>query len=205
MANIKNTTTPELLEIKSICVYCGSKTGISPLYAELANDLGQFIGSTQRVLVYGGGSIGLMGIVATSTMKAGGNAIGIIPKHLDALEVSYKELDELHITDNMHDRKKMMFDRSDAFVVLPGGLGSMDEFFETLTWAQLQLHSKPIYLFNANGYWDKLISLIDNIVDEGFAHAAHKKLFTVVETLEELTAIIEKGYEEGRESQSKLI
>lgn len=171
-------------KIKSVCVYCGSRPGNSPAYALAAERLGYMIGETGLSLVYGAGSIGLMGIVARSAISAGAPVIGIIPEHLDAVEITQADLTEIHITHTMHDRKKMMFDRSDAFIVLPGGLGTLDETFEIMTWAQLSLHKKPVILVNEQGYWDPFVSLVDHVVNEGFASAEHARLLSVVDTVD---------------------
>jgi len=171
--------------IKSICVYCGSRMGNKPHFRTLAENLGSMIASRNMKLVYGGGSIGLMGVVARSARDGGADVIGIIPKHLDAIEVSEHGLAELHVTDDMHDRKKMMFERSDAFVVLPGGLGTLDETMEIVTWAQLSLHKKPIVLINYKGFWSPLVDLIHHVVDDGFADPKNANLLKVVSSAEE--------------------
>jgi uncharacterized protein (TIGR00730 family) len=177
----ENTSHP----IKSVCVYCGSRTGNKPHFAETANTLGRLIGEHHIDLVYGAGSIGLMGITARAAIKAGGDVIGIIPEHLDSIEITQDGLSEIHITENMHQRKKMMFDRSDAFIVLPGGLGTLDETLEVMTWAQLSLHKKPIILINQNNYWSPLLELINHVVDDGFASEANRDILHVVETADE--------------------
>ncbi|WND02155.1 TIGR00730 family Rossman fold protein [Temperatibacter marinus] len=192
-------------KINSICVYCGSRMGDHSFYEKTAVDLGTWLGENGKTLVYGAGSIGLMGVVARSTMAAGGPVIGIIPEHLNSIEITQAGMDETIITKNMHERKNHMFEKSDAFIVLPGGLGSMDEFFEMLTWAQLRLHCKPIYLFNVNGYWNPLLSFLDHLIDAGFADKQNKNLFTVVSSIEELAPLIEAGYEEVFQSKSKFM
>jgi uncharacterized protein (TIGR00730 family) len=179
--------------IKSVCVYCGSRTGNKPYFAEMANQLGHLIAEEDITLVYGAGSVGLMGITARAAVEKGGNVIGIIPEHLDAIEITQEGLGELHITQNMHERKKMMFDRSDAFIVLPGGLGTLDETLEVMTWAQLSLHKKPIILLNQNDYWSPLIDLINHVVDDGFADPKNRDLLHVVETAEEAMSYL-KAY-----------
>ncbi|UTW60467.1 TIGR00730 family Rossman fold protein [Kordiimonas sp. SCSIO 12603] len=176
--------------MKSVCVYCGSRLGNKSYYQELANNLGEMIAGADMSLVYGAGSVGLMGVVARAARDAGGNVIGIIPEHLDDVEITQDGLAELHITDNMHERKKMMFDRSDAFIVLPGGLGTLDETMEMMTWAQLSLHKKPIILINYKDFWSPLVELIDHVVNDGFASDEHGKLLTVVETAEEAMELL---------------
>ncbi|MBV1900340.1 MAG: TIGR00730 family Rossman fold protein [Kordiimonadaceae bacterium] len=159
--------------------------GNKPAYEELAIEVGKLIANNGMTLVYGAGSIGLMGVVARAAKDSGAPVIGIIPEHLDAIEVTQEGLEELHVTDDMHERKKMMFDRSDAFIVLPGGLGTLDETMEMLTWAQLSLHKKPIILLNYKEFWSPLVGLLKHITDDGFASEAHTDLLTVVESAEE--------------------
>jgi len=172
-------------KIKSVCVYCGSRMGNKPYYRELAERMGHLIADHNMHLVYGAGSVGLMGVVARAANDKGADVIGIIPEHLDAIEITQSGLAELHVTDDMHERKKMMFDRSDAFIVLPGGLGTLDETMEMMTWAQLSLHKKPIVLVNYKSFWTPLVELIHHVVDDGFANADHADLITVVNTAEE--------------------
>jgi len=171
--------------IKSVCVYCGSRMGNKPYYKALAKTMGKLIADHQMQLVYGAGSIGLMGVVARAASENGADVVGIIPEHLDAIEITQDGLAELHVTDNMHERKKMMFDRSDAFIVLPGGLGTLDETMEMMTWAQLSLHKKPIVLVNYEDFWTPLVELIRHVVDDGFANKDHADLITVVSSAEE--------------------
>ncbi len=171
--------------IKTVCVYCGSRLGNKSAYATIAEQLGSLIAKNGMSLVYGAGSIGLMGIVARAARDAGAPVIGIIPEHLDAVEITQDGLTELHITENMHDRKRMMFDRSDAFIVLPGGLGTLDETLEIITWAQLSLHKKPIVLLNHENYWTPLMELVSNVVEGGFAAPENATLLSVVETAED--------------------
>ena len=153
----------------SVCVFCGSRPGNNPAYELAANDLGKAIGQKNWRLVYGAGDVGLMGTVARAAQSADANTFGVIPVHLLKKEVGKTDLSSFVVTENMHERKKVMFMNSHAFVILPGGAGSMDEFFEVLTWAQLGLHSKPIILLNIDGYWTKLIDLLDHLVEQGFA------------------------------------
>jgi len=154
---------------KSVCVYCGSRFGANPAYTEAAEALGQALADHDWRLVYGAGDVGLMGAVARATQAAGGETFGVIPTHLFDREVGKRDLNSFVITETMHERKKVMYMNADAIVVLPGGAGSMDEFFEVLTWRQLGLHDKPIFLLNVAGYWDKLLELNAHIVAEGFA------------------------------------
>lgn len=163
----------------SICVYCGSRVGDRAAYVEQATALGRAIADKGWRLVYGAGDIGLMGTVARVAQGAGAETFGVIPTHLVKAEVGKTDLTRYVVTENMHERKKVMFMNADAIVVMPGGAGSMDEFFEVLTWAQLGLHNKPIVLMNVEGYWDPLIALMDHMIKSGFADASLRDLFTV--------------------------
>jgi len=154
-------------KIRSICVYCGSRKGAGDEYARLAESVGASIAAAGLTLVYGGGQVGLMGIAARAALATGGKVIGVIPEHLDTIEIAQTGLSELHVVADMHTRKRMMFDRSDAFLVLPGGLGSLDEFIEVTTWAQLDLHDRPILLLNHRGYWNPLLDLLRRVVQQG--------------------------------------
>ena len=167
----------------SLCVYCGSGLGVDSRYIEAARDLGRLLAERRIRLIYGGGRIGLMGKVADAVMANGGQVTGIIPRHLEDDEVGHRGLTELKVVDSMHTRKRMMFDLSDAFVVLPGGAGTLDEAFEVITWRQLRLHDKPVIIVNVDGYWDKLVALFDHIIDAGFARPATRQHFSVVNNL----------------------
>lgn len=172
----------------SVCVYCGSRFGTDPAYRTAATDLGTALAAEGWRLVYGAGDVGLMGAVANATQAAGGETFGVIPIHLLQHEVGKRDLSAFIVTENMHERKKVMFMNSDAIVVLPGGAGSLDEFFEVLTWRQLGLHQKPVYLLNTEGYWDPLVGLIDHVIDQGFADASLKGYISVVPDVETLAA-----------------
>ena len=152
----------------SVCVYCGSRAGVDAAYAEAARATGQWIGSHGGQLVYGGGRNGLMGIVAQATQEAGGRVVGIIPKALVDKEQANHHCDELHVVDTMHERKAMMAERSDAFVALPGGIGTFEELFEVWTWRQLGYHDKPIGLLNVAGYYNALLVFLRQSVQNGF-------------------------------------
>lgn len=169
--------------ITSLCVYCGSSRGINPAFVPLARELGKQMAERRIRLVYGGGRVGLMGACADGVMAHGGEVIGIIPQHLQDREIGHAGLTELKVVDNMHTRKRMMFDHSDAFIVLPGGLGTLEEFFEVVTWRQLGMHDKPIIVLNADGYWDNLVGMIDRIIDDGFAQASARQYFSVVNSI----------------------
>lgn len=173
---------------KSVCVYCGSRMGVRPAYEAAARNTGEMLARRGWRLVYGAGDIGLMGTVARAAQGAGGETFGVIPTHLLQHEVGKRDLSTFVITETMHERKKVMFMNADAVVVLPGGGGSLDEFFEVLTWRQLGLHRKPIILLNTEGYWDKLVGLIDHIIAEGFADATLAGFVSVVGDVAELEA-----------------
>ena len=153
----------------SVCVFCGARSGKNPAFESAADAMGQAIAAENWRLVYGAGDVGLMGVVARSAQAAGAQTFGVIPEHLMKWEVGKRDLSQFIVTENMHERKKVMFMNSDAVVVLPGGAGSLDEFFEVLTWRQLGLHDKPIVLMDVAGYWAPLNGLLAHIVDHGFA------------------------------------
>lgn len=169
----------------SVCVFCGARMGHDPAFAEAAEELGRALAGGR--LVYGAGDVGLMGVVARSAMAAGGQTLGVIPVHLLKMEVGKRDLTQFIITEDMHERKKVMFMNSDVIVVLPGGAGSLDEFFEVLTWAQIGLHKKPIYLLNIKGYWGPLMDLLKHIVAQGFADASVMDFVQVVDSVADLT------------------
>jgi uncharacterized protein (TIGR00730 family) len=161
-----------MAELKSICVYCGASNGVAPVYNDAAAALGRTMAAENIRLVYGGGSIGLMGILARAVMDGGGAVTGIIPQFLKEREVMLREVGDLIVTANMHERKQAMFERADAFVALPGGIGTLEELVEVATWAQLDRHVKPILIVNINGFWDPLIVLFEHMAREGFLHKA---------------------------------
>ena len=152
----------------SVCVYCGSRTGESPLHAGAAQAVGNWIGRHGGQLVYGGGKNGLMGVVAAATLEAGGRVVGIIPKALVEKEWANDKCTELHVVETMHDRKRMMAERADSFLALPGGIGTLEELFEVWTWRQLGYHDKPVGLLNVDGYYDSLIAFLNHSVTQGF-------------------------------------
>lgn len=164
----------------SVCVFCGSRPGANPSYTAEATAMGHAIAENGWRLVYGAGDVGLMGTVARTVQSKGGQTFGVIPIHLMRAEVAKTDLNQFVITENMHERKKVMFMNSDALVVLPGGAGSLDEFFEVLTWRQLGLHNKPVFIINTDGYWDKLIALLDHTIDKGFADDSLRSHLIVV-------------------------
>jgi uncharacterized protein (TIGR00730 family) len=162
--------------MQSICVFCGANKGNQPFYEELTVELGKEIVERGWEAVYGAGNVGLMGSLANSVLAEGGKITGVIPDFLKKMEVCHMGLTELIVVDTMHHRKQIMAERSDAFFILPGGFGTLDEFFEILTWKQLRLHQKPIGLLNTNGYYDYLLQHIDKMVEEGFLHPKNRSL-----------------------------
>ena len=169
------------MSVKSICVFCGSRPGDNPAFTATAEAMGQGIAARGWRLVYGAGDVGLMGSVARSAQAAGGDTFGVIPQHLVDWEVGKTDLTTYIVTETMHERKKVMVMNSDAFVVLPGGAGSLDELFEVLTWRQLGLHEKPIYVVNTDDYWTPLKQLMNNITGRGFADESLLEFVTWVE------------------------
>jgi uncharacterized protein (TIGR00730 family) len=176
------------MSARSICVFCGAREGKNPAYRADAEAFGSVLAKRQWRLVYGAGDVGLMGVVARSAQAAGAKTFGVIPEHLVEWEVGKTDLTQYVVTETMHERKKVMFMNCDAIVVLPGGAGSLDEFFEVLTWRQIGLHQKPVFLLNTDGYWSKLIALIEHVVDEGFADRTVRDFIHVVEDVEALEA-----------------
>lgn len=163
-------------KLRTLCVYCGASSGHAPVYADAARLLGKTLADQQITLVYGGGRVGLMGIVADAVMNAGGKVIGVIPKALMDTEVGHEHISELSVVKDMHERKALMAEHADAFIALPGGLGTLEELFETLTWAQLGFHEKPIGLLNVNGFYDGLVDFLAHQVREGFVRPEHAQL-----------------------------
>lgn len=190
-------------EIKNICVYCGSSGRVADLYKQAARRMGEIIGSNGRGLVYGGGRVGLMGLVADAALEAGSHVVGIIPEHIKVREVDHTGLSELHVVHSMHERKQMMVDRSDAFVILPGGLGTMDEFFEIMTWRQLGLHDKPIVVVNVGGYWTSMMHLIDVMIKEGFVRESDREWLQVVDSVEDVLNALDTAPGEIVDPQTK--
>ncbi|MGE5505795.1 MAG: TIGR00730 family Rossman fold protein [Actinomycetota bacterium] len=182
-----------LPRLKSLCVFCGSSPGADPGHRQAAARLGAQLARDGVRLIYGGGQLGLMGALAEAVMTGGGKVTGIIPEHLTRIEKAYDEVTELHIVDSMHTRKRRMFDLADAFAVLPGGMGTMDECFEILTWKQLRLHNKPIIIVNQAGYWRPWLDLAAHIVEGGFAHPDTARLWTVVDDVDEVVAAARAG------------
>lgn len=164
----------------SVCVFCGARSGTKPAYAEAAHAFGTALANAGWGLTYGAGDIGLMGKVANAAQAAGGDTFGVMPKVLENWEGIKSNLTHYVLTETMHERKKVMFMNCDAIVLLPGGAGSLDEFFEVLTWRQLGMHEKPIVLLDVEGYWTPLLALVDHVIDEGFAEGSIREFYTVV-------------------------
>jgi uncharacterized protein (TIGR00730 family) len=169
----------------SLCVFCGSSTRVAERYRHAAEELGAEIAKRGMRLVYGGGRIGLMGILADAALAAGGEVDGVIPEFLRGLEVAHERLSDLRVVPTMHDRKRVMFELADGFVVLPGGSGTLDESIEIASWKQLGLHDKPIVVCDVAGFWRPLASLLDHVIAQGFAHPEHARLLTVVPTIQD--------------------
>lgn len=172
--------------VKRLCVYCGSAGSVDPVYRNAAVELGRCLAASGVELVYGGGRVGMMGLVADSVIESGGIVTGIIPALLHEAELAHQGVNELVIVGTMHERKQRMFEMADGFAVLPGGLGTLDETFEIITWKLLSLHHKPVIILNTAGYWRPLLDLIDHAVDAGFARRSACELYTVVDTVNEL-------------------
>lgn len=164
------------MKLKSICVFCGSNAGSRPAYVEAAKQMGKLLAGRGIQVVYGGGHVGLMGVVADAALESGGNVVGVIPRALADRELAHGEVTKMHVVDSMHDRKAMMADLSDGFVALPGGYGTFEELCEIITWSQLGIHQKPCGVLNVNGYYDPLLTQFDAAVEEGFMPAEHRRL-----------------------------
>ena len=168
-------------QIQRLCVFCGSSSGTRRVYAEAAAQLGGDLAKSKIALVFGGGRVGLMGILADSVLAAGGKAIGVMPRALVEKEIAHTSLTELHVVESMHQRKSLMADLADAFLLLPGGFGSWEEFCEVLTWLQLGIHHKPCAILNVAGYYNGLLSLADHALAEGFLRPAHHRMVIVAD------------------------
>ena len=179
------------MALSSVCVFCGSASGTNPLYAEAARELGTALAAHGLALVYGGGRVGLMGVVASATLAAGGAVVGVIPHALAQKEIAQEDCTELVVVHTMHERKALMADRAAAFVALPGGFGTCDELFEILTWAQLGIHAKPVAVLNVGGFFTPLLAWLDHLVSEGLLKPKHRALLLVATTVPELLARLE--------------
>lgn len=185
--------------MQRVCVFCGSSSGVKQEYAVGARELGLVLAKKNIDLVYGGGHVGLMGIVADAAMSAGAKAIGIIPRCLADKEVAHQGLTELKIVQTMHERKAQMSDLSDGFIAMPGGFGTLEELFEVITWAQLGIHKKPFGLFNVAGYYDKLIEFMDYQVEQGFVPQRHREMIIVSDEAEQLVEMLESFHPVAQE------
>jgi uncharacterized protein (TIGR00730 family) len=175
-----------MANINSLCVYCGSSDRGRPAHHDAALRLGRIMAKADIRLVYGGGRIGMMGRIADAVMEGGGEVVGIIPQFLEQVEVGHSGVTRLIVTDNMHERKQKMAEMSDAFLIMPGGLGTLEETFEILTWKQLGLHQKPVVIADIGGYWQHLTDLIDHMIDESYARPENRDLYQVIDSIDEL-------------------
>lgn len=170
------------MSLRSICVFCGASPGANPIYREAAEALGQHIAERGMRLIYGGGAVGLMGVVADATLNAGGEVIGIIPQSLERAEIGHRGLTHLEVVDTMHTRKARMAELADAFIALPGGLGTLEELFEVWTWGQLGYHAKPLGLLEVNGFYGRLGAFLDHLVEERFVRPAHREMLQIADS-----------------------
>lgn len=184
-----------MAHISSLCVYCGSSNAAPLPHKDAAARLGRVLAEAGVSLVYGGGRVGLMGIMADAALAAGGRVVGVIPRHLVEAEVGHGSVSELHVVSTMHERKQKMFELSDAFAILPGGLGTLDEAFEMVTWRQLRLHDKPIMVVDQDGYWGPLMALIDAIEADGYAKRIRGRLLEVVANVDALLPALARASE----------
>jgi uncharacterized protein (TIGR00730 family) len=184
------TNNQDVRPIRAVCVFCGSSSGSRPEYTEAARQMGSALAARGLETVTGAGHVGLMGVLADAALAAGGRVVGVIPQALVRRELAHQGLSEMHVVETMHQRKALMADRSDAFVALPGGYGTLDELFEVLTWAQLGIHRKPIGLLNVAGYFDPLLAWIDRAVGEGFLRDEHRRTLLVARQPEELLEML---------------
>jgi len=183
--------------MKSVCVYCGSKTGAAPVYAHAARAVGQALAKAGLTLVYGGGRVGLMGVLADACLEAGGEVTGVIPDFLAQKEVAHTGVRGMRVVGSMHERKQIMADLSDAFIALPGGLGTMEELFEIWTWSQLGRHFNPVGLYNAAGYFDHLLAFLDHVTAEDFVEPRHRDQLVVSNDVEALLAGLKRAEHPG--------
>ena len=182
-------------QLTSVCVYCGSSFGSDPAHEAAATRLGQIIAEAGLRLVYGGGSVGLMGTVANSALESGGAVTGIIPRFLEKREVMLETLEDLVITEDMHERKHLMFEKSDAFIALPGGIGTLEEAVEMMTWAQLGQHKKPVALANINGFWSPLLELLDHMRAQGYIRPDTEVPYLVAKKVEDILPMLRASIE----------
>jgi len=174
----------------SVCVFCGAQNAVPKEHLDMAEQFGRDLAKHKMQLVYGGGDCGLMGKVAGGALSEGGKVLGVFPRSLGRIEVEHQGLSEMVLVDTMHERKQIMYDHSDAFVVLPGGCGTLDEMFEVITWRQIGIHKKPVVIYNYQGYWDQLAALLEHMVSTGFARPATREFYTVINEKEPLYAML---------------
>ncbi len=194
-----------MIALTSLCVYCGSSTGTDPAHRAAAERLGRLMAEHGVRLVFGGGRVGLMGVLADAVLAACGQVTGIIPGHIEEREVGHQQVTELLIVDNMHERKHKMFELADAFAVLPGGLGTLDETFEIITWRQLGLHDKPVVLIDSAGYWKPLEDLLEHVIGGGFADGSARRLYQFVDSVDEVFDVLAKAPPPATPAQDELI
>lgn len=175
----------------SVCVFCGAQNNVDPRHIAVGRQLGEYLAQADHRMVFGGGDCGMMGAVSNAAMEAGGEVIGVFPDHLRHMEAEHTGITQTVIVGSMHERKKLMFDLSDVFAILPGGFGTMDEMFEILTWHQIGLHEKPVLIFNHLDYWNPLITMMDHIINEGFAKPTNRDYYTVHQSFDELVHSLE--------------
>jgi uncharacterized protein (TIGR00730 family) len=184
-------------QLTSVCVYCGSSFGSDPAHEAAATRLGQIIAEAGLRLVYGGGSVGLMGTVANAALESGGKVTGIIPRFLEKREVMLETLEDLVITNDMHERKHLMFEKADAFIALPGGIGTLEEAVEMMTWAQLGQHKKPVLLANINGFWSPLLELLDHMRAQGYIRPDTEVPYLVAKKVEDILPLLKQAVAAG--------
>lgn len=194
-----------MAKLSALCVYCGSSNAVDARHLESAAELGRQAARRGVEIVFGGGHVGLMGALANGALAEGGRVVGIIPEHLEVREVGHRGVSEFIVVDSMHTRKRRMFELSDAFCALPGGLGTLDETFEIITWRQLGLHDKPILLVNLEGYWDPLLALIEHQTAAGYLQPRPANLFQVVDTIESIFETVAAAPEPGLPPESELL
>ncbi|WP_282608003.1 TIGR00730 family Rossman fold protein [Pelagibius sp. Alg239-R121] len=194
-----------MTQISALCIYCGASQNVDPRHLEKAGELGRVTAEKSIDLVYGGGHSGMMGAAADGALSAGGRVIGIIPEHLRAREAAHTGVTEMVVVDSMHVRKQMMFERADAFCILPGGLGTLDETFEIITWKQLGLHDKPVILLNLFGFWEPLLEMVQRQIDGGYLHEDPAYLFSLADDIEGVfTAIASAAAAKVKPDSSRL-
>lgn len=182
----RNKKATNMTKRKSLCVFCGASNNVPQKFLDVGAKFGELLAQHDITLIYGGGDCGVMGAVANATMQQGGHVTGIFPVSLRNIENEHRSLSEIIIVNTMHERKQLMFERSDAFVIFPGGFGTMDEMFEIITWKQLRIHQKPVVIFNFDAYWDPLVALMHNIIETGFAKPETTSYYQVVDRLEQI-------------------